>query len=204
MSDTANTIRIACPHCKVVLETDASVEGTRVACPECGREFVAQRHNPGTVNTTKPPKKKRIFGIVLLAVALIFIFAKCFSANPMSDGSKASLKAQFVRLAKEQLAAQGGGNNWDVTWDDDALVITLVQDGLTTGVGFASMGTEPFVGMWNSLKFSMLENNHKLCDTLHSKGFEDHLMFNLLDADDRGKPLLVILDGAVIYDATLQ
>ena len=205
MSDMPDTIRITCPHCKVVLETDASVKGTRVACPECGREFFAQRDKSPVVQAGKSnSKKKRIFGIVLLAVALIFIFAKCFNANHMPAGNKASLKAQFVRLAKEQLAAQGGGNNWDVTWDDDALVITLVQDGLTAGAEFAALGTEPFVGMWNSLKFSMLENNHKLCDTLHSKGFENHLMFNLLDADDRGKPLLVILDGAVIYDATLQ
>jgi hypothetical protein len=87
MSDTSDNIKIACPHCKVVLETDASVEGTRVACPECGREFVPQRHNPGAMKVAKPKlKKKRKFGIVQIVAAVLFLFqAKACSDSKSSD-----------------------------------------------------------------------------------------------------------------------
>lgn len=46
--------RYECPHCGVVLETDEPIEGTRVACPECGKEFVAAHGNA----RKKKPKLK--------------------------------------------------------------------------------------------------------------------------------------------------
>ena len=40
MNETSRNIRIVCPHCKAVLETDGPVGNTAVPCPACGREFV--------------------------------------------------------------------------------------------------------------------------------------------------------------------
>lgn len=87
MSDTANTIRIACPHCKVVLETDGSVEGTRVACPECGKQFVAHRVKPtrgGVLNLLR--KKNRKFGVVQIVAAALFLFQAKACSDSKSSG----------------------------------------------------------------------------------------------------------------------
>lgn len=204
-----------CPTCGKPLVIQASPSPLRATAtpkfrvvPPRGARHNANGPAPGAgpaiqEKSPKPrSKKKRIIGIVLLVVALIFLLGKCSNEQPNSVGNKDAAKAQFVRIADKRLKSLGA--NIDVEWDGDALVVTLMQKGLTTAAGFAASGTEPFVSQWNTLKFTLLEKSHEISNALMSKGFDDHLMINFLDADNLNNPLLVILDGAVIYDATLQ
>lgn len=46
-----------CPHCKVVFETEETVDGSRVDCPECGKEFVAV---PLSAMSTEEKRKRSI------------------------------------------------------------------------------------------------------------------------------------------------
>ncbi len=204
MSDTSNTIRIACPHCKVVLETDASVEGTRVACPECGREFVASRKKPSVVQADKPKSKKKfVLGIAILAVALLCMRTSCSGGHSNGDKMDA-VKAQVVRTYNQEFSAFESGINQEVLWDGDTIVINLSHDAVTMSALFAASGAEPFVGLWNTLKIKMMEASYDALGIAFSQGIDIHVLCNLLDSTDTGTPLLSILDGTIIYDATLQ
>lgn len=205
MSDTSATIRIACPHCKVVLETDASVEGTRVACPECGREFVAQRDKSPVVQAGKSnSKKKLVVGIAVLAVALLFMRTSCSGGHSKPGDNRDAVKAQFVRTSDKQFSTFGGDIKKEVLWVDDTIVINLWHDAVTLSAGLAASRVEPFVGLWNALKIKMLAANDEALEIAFSQGLEIHVMCNLLDSISPGTPLLTILDGNIIYDATLM
>lgn len=103
MDNTSNPIRFTCPHCKAVLETETDIAGLRVECPECGKEFVASRNKPGTPKVAKPKsKKKRVIGIVLLAVALLFMLSRCSGEKTVAD-----VRSELVRKFDGELAAPG-------------------------------------------------------------------------------------------------
>ena len=80
MNARTDNIRITCPHCKVVLETDSNIEGSHVECPECGKEFVAHRVNPTIVDSIKPHSKKKsngdgkgLFTVIVKIVAALLL-----------------------------------------------------------------------------------------------------------------------------------
>lgn len=103
MSGPPDTIRITCPNCNAVLEADGSIEGSRIECPECGREFVAVRDKPKIVKAIHPrSKKKRVIGIVLLAVVLLFMFSRCSDEKTVDD-----FRTELVRKINTEVAAPG-------------------------------------------------------------------------------------------------
>lgn len=59
MNDATNTIRITCPQCGVVLETEESVANMKVNCPECGAMFVATPMKPVLQIVPEEPQKSR-------------------------------------------------------------------------------------------------------------------------------------------------
>jgi DNA-directed RNA polymerase subunit RPC12/RpoP len=195
--------RYECPHCGVLLETGEPIEGTRVACPECGKVFVASPYDPGAAEAVKPPSaKKRIFGTVLVVVALLFILARCSGGPSKSDGAKETVKAAIKAKVLDAIADMPCG--YDVNWLDDALVINLWADSLAVGAVFAASGNERFRRLWNTMKAKMLEASNTSAKISSAQGFEVHIMCNLFDSGDLDTPLLSTLDGAVVYDATLR
>ena len=83
MSTTAKNIQIACPHCGVVLETEDSIAGAQVDCPECGKAFLATPIKPEPAPTVPDARRKRlpasrspkkcwpwVVGIVLIVAAV--------------------------------------------------------------------------------------------------------------------------------------
>lgn len=103
MSGTPDTIRITCPNCNAVLEADGSIEGSRIECPECGGEFVAVRDKPEIGKAINPrSKKKRAIGIVLLAVALLFMLSRCSGEKTVAD-----FRSELVRKFNGELASPG-------------------------------------------------------------------------------------------------
>jgi len=105
-SDFGQVRQYQCPHCGVVLETDEPIEGTRVTCPECGKEFVAAslEGNPTlrpvapSVSTASPkeptsPGIKRKIRIPLVLVMLVsilgcgwLVFSSLKNGNDTEDG----------------------------------------------------------------------------------------------------------------------
>ena len=81
MSNPSETIQIACPHCGTVLETEESIAGAQIDCPECGKAFLAAPIQPEPVPTVsdalpksprtgRNPKKKWAW---ILAVVLVLV-----------------------------------------------------------------------------------------------------------------------------------
>lgn len=59
MSHPSETIQIACPHCGTVLETEESIAGAQIDCPECGKAFLAAPIQPEPVPTVSAAPQNR-------------------------------------------------------------------------------------------------------------------------------------------------
>lgn len=72
---TANTVRVTCPHCGAVLETDGEIDNTRVECPACGSAFTPTAEPVGQ-GSRRIPKKWLFIAGALVLLALVWGLGK--------------------------------------------------------------------------------------------------------------------------------
>lgn len=196
MNDTGKTIRIACPHCGAVLETEANVVGIRANCPECGREFVVYKDKGYMVKAGKPRSKtKRIIGIGLLVGALLFVIAKSSTKRGKPATDKEAFKAHVVSIVDTSFSQLPV--SFDRTWDGDTLVVKFWCNDMAAFAMFAA--SELCENAWDTFKHSCIT----FCNTITSKDKDIHVRMDFFDANNFRVPLLSIHDGIVVCDATL-
>lgn len=194
MSESSETIRATCPHCKAVLETESSCEGLRVECPVCKREFVVSRDRPAPVDEKPRSKKKSFIGIVLLVLVAIFVGARCFDGKTPSAASLDAFKVKAVRAAAESFDKKG--IQYDARWNGNTFELSIVGD-------MSSRDLELFVyagnvDAWHSAKKTFVAMCKAICDAASSDGLDVHVSLNF--ADVNGNLVFCMYDENITLD----
>lgn len=175
-------------------------------------------------------KKKKIILGVIAAFAIIGIFGSGGDKDtePKEITATASMSEEVVEKAEpskhtvdtatekpkddENLALymavlqaalnQGFGDNYEIDYEDDMIIVKTWKDGVAFGVMLAQSGDQEFQNSWHTI----VESLCSLAEVMH-KELENfnltnkHISIHLLNDLDKEKVLLSVLDGEVFYDA---
>lgn len=105
-----NTIRISCPHCGVVLETDGDIAGTQVNCPECGGEFVPapDASQPGSGGRARVPKKGKRLLMTLLGLLIVVIagVTSCYRKQQSEKAALEIVRQEIIGRTNQELSQE--------------------------------------------------------------------------------------------------
>lgn len=105
-----NTVRVTCPHCGAVLETEEDLAGTQVDCPECGGTFVpdhdASQTGPG--GRTRVPKKGKRLAITLLGlfIAVIAGVTSCYQRQQSEKAALEIVRQEIIERTNQELTQE--------------------------------------------------------------------------------------------------
>ena len=106
----ANSVRIRCPHCGVVLETEEDIAGTQVNCPECGGEFAPDpdASQTGPSGRARVPKKGKRLVITLLGLFIVVIagVTSCYRRQQSEKAALEIVRQEIIERTNQELTQE--------------------------------------------------------------------------------------------------
>lgn len=183
-----------CPKCRTLIDKKAKV------CPYCRK------------HTGYRPLIEWI-GYIMLGLLILFM-CPCFLAMCGSGGSNGDISADEPKaitttaaesreLIEEKLNRSfksSFGDNYTIDYDSETnLYSTSVwMEGISSSTLLASGGENE---VWNEMAESMKEANIESYKQITKLDENAHIMFSMLDYDNKENTLLTIADGIIIYNA---
>lgn len=95
------------------------------------------------------------------------------------------------------------GENYSLSYDETGVTLNLWQDGLAAGATLAAAGDSDYIKLWQAMTDSLVSMNTSMVDCLAAIGYDNMIIsLNLLNDSNHDNVLLMIINGAILYDCT--
>lgn len=107
-----------------------------------------------------------------------------------------------MALIEGVTAKNFGKDNYKMEYDETSVTISVWADGVAVGAAYAANGDKECLESWETLTKSTVDNCTSIVDSLNTAGYDDMIVtFNVLNDQNTENVLLMIVNGAVLYDA---
>lgn len=182
---------IPCPDCKKMISPSTP------QCPKCGCQITEEYKQK---IAEKQEKNRRINKKIMIGMIIAF-FAIAIIGNVI--GPKTTKKSVSIQTIAEAIEKNlDGFDGCEIDTEDKTITVSIWNDGIAESVlTLKNIGADETNEMWVKFRDSFRNLEKSMEDICTSNGRDDiNIILNVVNDANKDNTLMVISDGAIIYD----